>query len=236
MFILTFFCSLLVYPLPYWLVDCFCSDAEVRTNALKSFLLNGISLLSIYVFDLLLHPLSRRGDESRDGARVQSQNVNTLHRSIGWLYRIFWLLPVVGVSLYLNVRNICILPRQAKLGQGAKWSPGGRGVAYIYFHFCTVGLVVLSYCQAHFYPAAWSRVPLCWNDIDHVAERVYRVPQLAGYVCLPCCHDRDVRLCLLCAGLCTRCWQRGRNHLFLLGQCVSDRLDSLTYFISHLTV
>lgn len=59
-------------------------------------MLNGISLLSIYVYDLLLHPLSlSRGEESREeGAR--------LHRSIGWLYRILWLLPVVGVSLYLN--------------------------------------------------------------------------------------------------------------------------------------
>jgi etoposide-induced 2.4 mRNA len=92
-----------------WFVDCYCSDPEVRANALKSFLLNGISLLSIYVFDLLLHPLSlSRGEESREeGARLQAQN--GLHRSIGWLYRILWLLPVVGVSLYLNVRNIRIL-------------------------------------------------------------------------------------------------------------------------------
>lgn len=84
--------------------NCYCSDPEVRANSLKSFLLNGISLLSIYVFDLLLHPLSlSRGEEDVEGARLQSQN--GLHRSIGWLYRILWLLPVVGVALYLNVRN-----------------------------------------------------------------------------------------------------------------------------------
>jgi len=99
-----------------WSVDCYCSDPEVRGNALKSFLINGISLLSIYVFDLLLHPLSlSRGEENREGTRLQSQN--GLHRSIGWLYRILWLLPVVGVSLYLNVRNIYFLslPRSSPL-------------------------------------------------------------------------------------------------------------------------
>ena len=74
------------------------SDAEVRANALKSFLLNGISLLSIYVFELLVHPLSRveDGTDARDG----------LHQSVGFFYRVLWLLPVVGVSLYLNVRSL----------------------------------------------------------------------------------------------------------------------------------
>jgi etoposide-induced 2.4 mRNA len=92
------------FRLSWFFFNCYCSDPEVRANALKSFLLNGISLLSIYVFDLLLHPLSlSRGEEGREGARLQSQNA--LHRSIGWLYRILWLLPVVGVALYLNVRN-----------------------------------------------------------------------------------------------------------------------------------
>lgn len=70
-----------------------CSDAEVRAHALKSFILNGISALSIYVFDFFLQPL------------VQEQPPQKwLYRSIGWFYRVLWLLPVVGVSLYLNVR------------------------------------------------------------------------------------------------------------------------------------
>jgi etoposide-induced 2.4 mRNA len=84
------------------------SDAEVRANALKSFLLNGISLLSIYVFDLLLHPLSRGDGE---GAHGQSQQ-NGLHRSIGWFYRVLWLLPVVGVSLYLNASWCSLIARR----------------------------------------------------------------------------------------------------------------------------
>ncbi|KAH9063728.1 hypothetical protein EDB83DRAFT_2506478 [Lactarius deliciosus] len=67
------------------------SDAEVRGNALKSFILNGISLLSVYVFDLFLHPLA-----------LEQPPQKWLHRSISWFYRVLWLLPVVGVSLYLN--------------------------------------------------------------------------------------------------------------------------------------
>ena len=71
-----------------------CSDAEVRANALKSFMLNGISVLSIYVFDLFLQPLAQEQPPQK-----------WLHRSVGWFYRVLWLLPVVGVSLYLNVRK-----------------------------------------------------------------------------------------------------------------------------------
>ena len=111
---------------------------------------------------------------------------------------------------------------------GVGWCQVG---AYIFFHF-VAGLVVFSYCQAHFYPAAWPCVSVCWDDIDHVAERVHRVPQLARYVCVPCCHDRDVRVRFLCTGLCPRCWRRGGDHFLLLGGCVSEGLDSL---ISHLT-
>ena len=82
-----------------------CSDAEVRANAIKSFILNGISLLSIYVFDLFLQPLTQEQPPQK-----------WLHRSIGWFYRILWLLPLVGVSLYLNVRTRILHP--CFLGQG----------------------------------------------------------------------------------------------------------------------
>ncbi|EJD06071.1 uncharacterized protein FOMMEDRAFT_119581 [Fomitiporia mediterranea MF3/22] len=64
-------------------------DAEIRANMLKSFMLNGLSLLSIYIFDLLLQPLVR--DQQK-----------WLHRNMGWFYRVLWLFPVVGASLYLN--------------------------------------------------------------------------------------------------------------------------------------
>jgi hypothetical protein len=65
-------------------------------------LLNGISLLSIYVFDLLLHPLSK--DEGDGGGQAMRPPRNGVHRSVGWFYRVLWLLPVLGVSFYLNVR------------------------------------------------------------------------------------------------------------------------------------
>jgi len=54
-------------------------------------MLNSLSLVSIYIFDLLLQPL------------VQDQQ-KWFHRNIGWFYQVLWLLPVVGTSLYLNVR------------------------------------------------------------------------------------------------------------------------------------
>jgi len=54
-------------------------------------MLNGISVLSIYVFDLFLQPLVHEQPPQK-----------WLHRSVGWFYRVLWLLPVVGVSLYLN--------------------------------------------------------------------------------------------------------------------------------------
>lgn len=67
------------------------SDAEIRANVYKSFLLNLLSLVSIYVFDLLLHPL------------VKDQEI-WYHRNISRFYQVLWLLPVVGTSLYFNVK------------------------------------------------------------------------------------------------------------------------------------
>lgn len=68
------------------------SDSEIRANVYKSLMLNSLSLLSIYIFDLLLQPL------------VQHQQ-KWFHRNIGWFYHVLWLFPVVGTSLYLNVRQ-----------------------------------------------------------------------------------------------------------------------------------
>lgn len=56
-------------------------------------MLNALSLTSIYVFDQLLHPLVR--DQQK-----------WLHRNVGWFYRVLWLFPVVGASLYMNVRSL----------------------------------------------------------------------------------------------------------------------------------
>ncbi|KAF9466335.1 etoposide-induced protein 2.4-domain-containing protein [Collybia nuda] len=64
-------------------------DAEIRANIYKSLLLNSLSLVSIYIFDLLLLPL------------VQGQQ-KWFHRNIGWFYQALWLFPVVGTSFYFN--------------------------------------------------------------------------------------------------------------------------------------
>lgn len=71
----------------------FCSsDVEVRTNVLKSLLLNSLSLASIYTFDFVLLLIFPHGRNEQQW----------LHRNIGWFYNILWVLPVVTISLYLN--------------------------------------------------------------------------------------------------------------------------------------
>ena len=62
----------------------------------KSLLLNSLSLASIYTLDLIFVPLLA-GKEDR-----------WLHRNFGSLYTVFWLLPVIGISLYLNVREYLV--------------------------------------------------------------------------------------------------------------------------------
>lgn len=69
------------------------SDPEICSNVLKSLLLNSLALMSIYFFDLLLAPLAQGDGQTK-----------WLHRNVGWFYQILWLLPVLGVSFYLNVR------------------------------------------------------------------------------------------------------------------------------------
>ncbi|KAH8108159.1 etoposide-induced protein 2.4-domain-containing protein [Cristinia sonorae] len=65
------------------------SDPEIRSNVLKSLLLNVLSLASISFLDHLLLPLA-------------ANQQKWLHRNVGWFYQVLWLLPVVGMSFYLN--------------------------------------------------------------------------------------------------------------------------------------
>ncbi|KAI0373323.1 hypothetical protein BV20DRAFT_938379 [Pilatotrama ljubarskyi] len=65
------------------------SDSEIRSNVFKSLVLNTVSLVSVYFFDWLLLPLA------------QGQQ-KWFHRNLGWFYQVLWLLPVVGISFYLN--------------------------------------------------------------------------------------------------------------------------------------
>ena len=71
-------------------VESITSDAEIRSNVYKSLLLNSISLASIYAFDFVFLPLMQ-----------EQRTFNP--RNLGWFYQTLWLLPVVGISFYLNV-------------------------------------------------------------------------------------------------------------------------------------
>ena len=75
------------------------SDAEIQGNVLKSGLLNGVSLTSIWVFEFLVGLASRRHGSQSD---LPSER-GFIHRNLGWFYQALWLTPIVGASLYLNV-------------------------------------------------------------------------------------------------------------------------------------
>ncbi|KAI0317863.1 etoposide-induced protein 2.4-domain-containing protein [Amylostereum chailletii] len=102
------------------------SDPEIRTNAVKSFMLNAISLFSIYVFDLLLHPLAK------------DQPQSWLHRNVGWFYQVLWLLPVVGASLYLNTSWCNLIAQRTytlQHGRSSSYTPVDSGSKNSYIVF-----------------------------------------------------------------------------------------------------
>lgn len=70
--------------------DC-SSDAEVRANIVKCLLLNTLSLVFIHFFDMFLHPM------------VKDHEFHS--RNVGMAYQVLWIMPVVGASVYLNVRE-----------------------------------------------------------------------------------------------------------------------------------
>lgn len=129
------------------------SDPEVRSNVLKSLLLNAVSLASIYFFDLLISPLAH-------------QQQKWLHRNVGWFYQVLWLLPVVGISLYLNVSSLEFysIPQPDQSIRHTPHHPtlhirdihpfepilyGRRLTSYF------SGYLVHAHCQAHLHVAAW---------------------------------------------------------------------------------
>ncbi|KAF7295062.1 hypothetical protein MIND_01044500 [Mycena indigotica] len=73
-------------------------DAEIRSNILRCFLLNLSSLLCLYMVDLLFLDA-------------------TPH--IGWLYRLAWVLPALGVSFYLNSSWCSVIAKRAYSLQNA---------------------------------------------------------------------------------------------------------------------
>jgi etoposide-induced 2.4 mRNA len=63
------------------------SDVEIRSNVFKSLLLNCSTLTCLYVFGLFFFDKQQ-----------------WLRPNVGWIYQLLWVLPVVGISFYLNVR------------------------------------------------------------------------------------------------------------------------------------
>ncbi|KAJ6630655.1 etoposide-induced protein 2.4-domain-containing protein [Mycena sp. CBHHK59/15] len=79
-------------------------DPEIRSNIYKSLLLNSLSLLCLYVFDLFFF-------DKRQWLRTP--------RNIGLLYQLLWLLPVVGISFYLNSSWCSVIAKRTYILQHA---------------------------------------------------------------------------------------------------------------------
>ncbi|KAF8301994.1 hypothetical protein DL93DRAFT_2160846 [Clavulina sp. PMI_390] len=76
-------------------------DAEIRANVLKSTLLNILSLIVIYAFDLFLVPLLGLTRSQIDMDEF-SQPEHWLHRNVSVAYTLLFQVPVVAGALYLN--------------------------------------------------------------------------------------------------------------------------------------
>ncbi|PFH52432.1 hypothetical protein AMATHDRAFT_140128 [Amanita thiersii Skay4041] len=90
------------------------TDTILRQNLLKSFLLNLLSLLSVYVFNFLLLPLVRHKQ-------------NWLYQNVGWFYQALWLFPIISVSLYLNNIWCSAIARRTYL---LRYGPRASALAY----------------------------------------------------------------------------------------------------------
>ncbi|KAG9012337.1 hypothetical protein FRB93_001759 [Tulasnella sp. JGI-2019a] len=73
-------------------------DPEIRGNAVKSLILNTLSVVSVGAFDLFILPL------------LDPHNDKFFHKHFGAVYQAFWLAPLVGLSLWLNVSMSLGLP------------------------------------------------------------------------------------------------------------------------------
>ncbi|KAG8818399.1 hypothetical protein FRC17_010851 [Serendipita sp. 399] len=71
-------------------VNILISDSEVRSHMIKSFVLNTLGLISIFIFDLIILPLLHR--KATPSSITQTTSI----------YQLFWILPVMGGSLYFN--------------------------------------------------------------------------------------------------------------------------------------
>ncbi|KZS98931.1 hypothetical protein SISNIDRAFT_403693 [Sistotremastrum niveocremeum HHB9708] len=155
-------------------VRSFLADAELRTNMTKSLLLNFVSLVSIYVFDLILFPILH--------AARSNSILDSSVTSVSWLYYSFWLGPLIGLSLYLNgswctaVSKRCFVLRHGSRSSFQDSRPY-RGIvdalsASLYRGVMLVSSILLSFCLAQipFAGRLISTVFLCWIDSYYCFE------------------------------------------------------------------
>ena len=88
---------------------------------MKSGLLNGVSLISIWVFEFLVGLASRRHGSQNDSISDRG----FVHRNLGWFYQALWLAPIAGVSLYLNVSQDFLFRDHRLDNHGSLSSPRG---------------------------------------------------------------------------------------------------------------
>lgn len=149
------------------------SDAEIRANVYKSLLLNSLSLISIYTFDLLLLPLVR-------------DQQGWLHKNIGWFYQVLWLLPVVGVSFYLNSAWCSIIAKRTYILQyGTRSASQQQTTTYTgmltaiatsaYRVVMVFNSVVVSFALHNIPYVGWAAgfLFLCWIDAYYCFEFVW---------------------------------------------------------------
>ncbi|KAF9036588.1 etoposide-induced protein 2.4-domain-containing protein [Panaeolus papilionaceus] len=148
------------------------SDAEIRAHVYKSLLLNSLSLVSIYIFDWLLHPL------------VQGQE-RWLHRNIGRFYQVLWLLPLVGASLYLNGTWSSTIAKRIYLLQHGGRPAAPQAVSYtgILNSLATSAYRVIMVCTSFMVWYALSMIPFvghplgflffCWVDAYYCFEHLW---------------------------------------------------------------
>ncbi|GAB1517827.1 hypothetical protein RhiTH_000880 [Rhizoctonia solani] len=147
-------------------------DAEVRSNVFKSLLLNSLSLASIYTLDLIFVPL------------LAGKQDKWLHRNFGSLYTVFWLLPVIGVSLYLNSTfSSGIAKRIFQLQHGRSVAPAPTGFSGMLNTIATSAYRVILIFSYMSISLALSYVPIigstaafifvCWIDAFYCFEPVW---------------------------------------------------------------
>ncbi|CCM06027.1 uncharacterized protein FIBRA_08272 [Fibroporia radiculosa] len=151
------------------------NDAAIRGALLKSLLLNVLALASVAFFDILLAPL---------GVDVQNER-SWMHRNVGWAYQVLWLLPVVGISLYLNTTYCSFIAKRTfalSHGPRAGAAPPATysGLLNALATSAYGGIMVISSIAVSFSLRCIPRIGgpasfvfLCWVDAYYCFEHVW---------------------------------------------------------------